>query len=268
MRPPREEPAARGGHWADAYYGDLYLDSVVDLLTPRLSALEAEVIHSLLDVGPGARVLDAGCGQGRHARVLATRGLRAVGVDRSAAYLARATAAGQGSVVGAAAPRWLRGDLRSLPVRAGAFDAAFSWYASLFMFDDPTNEACLSELARSVRPGGRVLVHHGNPLALAVHPRDAARRVLPDGSIVEETSEFDAAAGIDRCHRRLVRPSGAVLAGTAELRYYKPSEWGALSARAGLTILELTSTTGAAGHPRRGLDPESPDLIALLEKPT
>jgi SAM-dependent methyltransferase len=259
------------GHWADAYYGDLYQDSVADLLTPRLSTLEAEVIGSLLGAGPGARVLDVACGHGRHARILAERGLRAVGLDRSGPYLTRAAAAGDRAGDATAqedGPRWIRADVRALPLRDGAFDGAFSWYASLFMFDDRTNLACLSALARVVRPGGRVLVHHANPLRLAARPRDAARRELPDGGVVDEISEYDAATGVDRCRRRLVRPSGAVLAGTAELRYYKPSEWGPLSALAGLRILELTSTTGAAGHPRRGLDPESPDLIALLEKPT
>lgn len=252
------------GHWADAYYGELYLDSVADLLTPRLSALEAEVIAGLLRAGPGDRVLDLACGHGRHARALAGRVGRVIGLERSGPYLRLARAAGGGGL----APSYVRGDVRALPFREGAFDAAFSWYASLFMFDDATNAACLASLARAVRPGGRVLVHHANPLRLALQPRDAARRALPDGSVVEEVSDFDAAAGVDRCRRQLTRPSGAVLAGTAELRYYNPSEWVPLAARAGLRITELTSTTGAGEPRRRELGPEAPDLIAVLEKPT
>lgn len=254
-------------HWSDGYYGALYLEPIADLLTPRLTALEAEVIAGLLRLGPGDRVLDLACGHGRHARALAGRVRAVVGLERSAAYLARARASAPASG-GGPAPSWLRADLRALPLRPGAFDAAFSWYASLFMFDDARNAACLAALAAAVRPGGRLLVHHANPLRLARQPRDASRRTLPDGSVVEETSEFDPATGVDRCHRRLVRPSGAVLAGTAELRYYRPSEWRSLAAGAGLRILELTSTTGAGEHPRRELDPEAPDLIALLEKPT
>jgi SAM-dependent methyltransferase len=253
-------------HWSDGYYGALYLEPIADLLTPRLTALEAEVIAGLLRLGPGDRVLDLACGHGRHARALAGRVRAVVGLERSAAYLARARVPAA-EAVGGAGPAWLRADLRALPLRPGAFDAAFSWYASLFMFDDAGNAACLAALADAVRPGGRLLVHHANPLRLARQPRDASRRTLPDGSVVEETSEFDPAAGVDRCHRRLVRPSGAVLAGTAELRYYRPSEWRSLAAGAGLRILELTSTTGAGEHPRRELDPEAPDLIALLEKP-
>jgi SAM-dependent methyltransferase len=249
------QPVTGARHWADAYYGELYLDSVGDLLSPRLSALEAEVVATLLRLGPEDRVLDLACGHGRHARLLAPRVGGLVGVDLSAAYL---------RLAGGAA--YVRGDVRALPFRPGAFDAAFSWYASLFMFDDATNLACLAEAGRVLRPGGRLLVHHANPLRLAREPRAAARRTLADGSLVEETSVYDPATGVDRCARRVVRPGGAVLAGTAELRYYNPSEWGPLAVRAGLRLSELTTTLDAGRSPRPEPGPEAPDLIALLEK--
>ncbi|HEU4384323.1 MAG TPA: class I SAM-dependent methyltransferase [Anaeromyxobacteraceae bacterium] len=241
--------------WTDAYYGDLYLDSVADLLTPSLSAAEAEAIAVLLELRPSDRVLDLACGQGRHLRALAGRA-RLVGLDRSGAYLARARGAGASLV---------RGDLRRLPFRDGAFDAAFSWYASLFMWDDAANLAALREAARAVRPGGRLLVHHANPARLAREPEARAERALPGGGRVEETSRFDRGTGVDTCARRLVRPDGTMLAGTAHLRYYSPGEWSALAPRAGLRLLGLASTS----RPRDrtfSLDPDAPDLVALAEK--
>lgn len=260
-------------HWADAYYGELYLASVADLLGPRLSALEAEAVATLLGLRAGDRVLDLACGHGRHARVLAERGAAVAGLDRSAAYLRLAAgrarpAAGPGGGDRRSCPwpAWVRGDVRALPFRAGSFDAAFSWYASLFMFDDATNAACLAEAGRVVRRGGRLVVQHANPLRLAKEPVAAARRDLPDGSRVEEESSYDPAAGVDRCARRLVRPDGTVLAGTAELRYYIPAEWGPLAESAGLRLLELTTTPDAGRTARREPGPDAPDLIALLEK--
>jgi SAM-dependent methyltransferase len=210
-------------------------------------------------------VLDLACGHGRHARALAGE-VRVVGLDRSRAYLRRAAAEG-GAPRDAGRPAWVRGDVRALPFRAGAFDAAFSWYASLFMFDDRVNAACLAEAGRVLRPGGRLLVHHANPLRLAREPHATARRELPDGSVVEEESSFDPARGVDRCARTLVRPGGVPLAGTAELRYYLPAEWGPLAGRAGLRLVELTTTPDAGRTTRRAPDAGSPDLIALLEKP-
>jgi SAM-dependent methyltransferase len=260
-----------GPHWADAYYGDLYLESVMDLLTPALSALEAEVIAALLGIRQGSRVLDLACGHGRHARVLAGRGAGVVGVDRSVPYLRRAAAGGASARPPAdagpsATPAYLAGDVRALPFGSESFDAAFSWYASLFMFDDATNAACLAEAGRVVRRGGRLLVHHANPLHLALEPVAAARRALPDGSLVEEESTFDAATGVDRSARRLVRADGSMLAGTAELRYYIPAEWRRLAQAAGLHLLGLTTTPDAGRTPHREPGPGAPDLIALLEK--
>jgi SAM-dependent methyltransferase len=246
-------------HWTDAYYGELYLDSVDDLLTPRLSALEADVIAELLGLSAGDRVLDVACGHGRHAWALAGRVGELVGVDRSGAYLRRAATTRQGG-------GFVRGDVRALPFGDATFDAAYSWYSSLFMFGDAENAAALAELARILRPGGRSLVHHANPLRLALTPCDAARRTLPDGSIVEEEAAFDPATGVERASRRLRRPGGAVLEGRAELRYYSPAEWGPLAESAGLRVVGLTSTTEAARQPWPEPGPQAPDLIALLRK--
>jgi len=285
------DPWKLEGHWTDDYYGALYLESIEDLLTPALSAIEADAIAALLVLGPADRVLDLGCGHGRHAIPLAARVGAIFGVDRSGAYLRKAAAMSADTALRAAvhpersadaeasarsrratttttSPVYVRADVRALPFPDATFDAAFSWYASLFMFDDATNEACLLEAGRVIRPGGRLLVHHANPARLAAEPVATARRTLPNGSVVEERSSWDAARGVDRSARRLVRPDGAVLAADSELRYYMPSEWRRLAARARLRLALLTSTTDAAREPRREPAAEAPDLIALLEKPT
>jgi SAM-dependent methyltransferase len=246
------------GDWTDGYYGsELYLASAADLLTPRLSAVEAQRIAELLSLGAGDRVLDLGCGHGRHARAMAGRVGWCCGLERWPEPLRRAGSAPPG--VG-----WLRADLRALPVRDGAFDAAWSWYASLFMWDEAANRQALAGVARVLARGGRLLIQHANPLALAREPAATARRELPDGGLVEERSVYDPATGVDRCARRLVRADGSVLEGTARLRYYSASEWEPLARSAGLRLRAVTSTTPPRGG-RPG--PDAPDLIALLEKP-
>jgi SAM-dependent methyltransferase len=244
-----------GRHWTDDYYGDLYFESAADLLTPRLSVFEAGLLRELLGLGPRDRVLDLACGHGRHARPLAPGVGLLVGLDRNAAYLSRARDAGAALV---------RGDVRALPFRPGGFDAVFSWYSSLFMFGDEENEACLAAAAALLRPGGRILVHHDNPARLAREATAHAEWDLARGGRVVEDSRYDAAAGRDVCTRRVIRPDGSVLAGTAELRYYTPEEWQALAPRAGLRLLEITSSWRAARLGER-LD-DAPDLIALAEK--
>jgi SAM-dependent methyltransferase len=242
-----------GGHWSDDYYGDLYYESVADLLTARLSSFEAALLRRLLELGPGDRVLDLACGHGRHARAVSPEVGLLVGIDRNPEYLARARHSGAALV---------RGDLRSLPFRPGSFDAVYSWYSSLFMYDDEENERCLASAAALLRPGGRLLVHHDNPARLKGQLTAQAEWDLPRGGRVEEESRFDPATGRDTCTRRVIRSDGTVLAGVAHLRYYSPEEWHALATRCGLELVRITSTW-QADRPAERLDEDAPDLIAL-----
>jgi len=282
------------------WFGELYLATTADLLTPGLSALEAEVIASLLGLAAGERALDAGCGHGRHLAVMEGRGLRLVGVDRSreylgiAARLATATSSnrrglgpragsgirglappepparfGAGSSACACArhlatPLLVQADVRDLPF-GPVFDAAWSWYSSLFHFGEEGNREALRSLGRALRPGGRLVVQHANPLALAREPVGRARRVLAGGARVEEVARFDAARGRERLARRLTR-RGRVLAGSCTLRYYSPDEWQGLARDCGFGPPRLAAT-GRGGVPAPFTE-EAIDLIAVLEKPT
>jgi SAM-dependent methyltransferase len=240
-------------HWADDYYGDLYYESVADLLTARMSGFEAQVLRRLLDLGPRDRVLDLACGHGRHARALSPEVGLLVGVDRNPDYLARARHSGAVLV---------QGDLRALPFRPGSFDAVYSWYSSLFMYGDEENARCLAAAVALLRPGGRILVHHDNPLRLRRQLEQASAWNLPGGGRVEEHSRFDPATGTDTCTRRVMRTDGSVLAGVAHLRYYTGEEWQGLAGRCGLDLLGITSTW-QADRPAERLDDDAPDLIAI-----
>lgn len=241
---------------ADGWFGDLYRETTAGLLTPGVSRAEAGVIAALLRLSPGERVLDVACGEGRHLSALAGRGLRPWGVDLDVGSLRLAArAGGRGPLVLA--------DLRALPF-GPAFDAAYSWYSSLFLFDEAGNAAALAEAGRVLRPGGRLLVQHANPARLAREPEARFEGTLPGGGRVTERSRFDPATGAETLSRSLDR-GGRVLAGTVRLRYYNGTEWTALAARAGLRMRDLASTGAAGPAP---FSDDSLDLIAVLEKPT
>lgn len=122
---------------------------------------------------PGDRVLDAGCGTGR-----ALTALRAavgpsgavLGADLTAPMLAAAQRAGRGSE-GAL----LQADVARLPVRDGAMDAVFAAGLIAHLPDPAQN---LRELARVVRPGGRLALFH--PIGRAALAARHGRELTPD----------------------------------------------------------------------------------------
>lgn len=129
-----------------AHAGDSYLRYSFTKGTEQ----EADFLVEVLGLTPGMRVLDVGCGPGRHCRALSSRGLAVAGVDLAFDFLDPARRAGGAG--------YAQGDVRRLPVRPGAFDAAVclcqGGFGLLGGGDD--EGGALVEIARAVRPGGRV----------------------------------------------------------------------------------------------------------------
>ncbi len=99
----------------------------------------------------GKEVLDAGCGMGRYLRIAAESPARlVVGVD-----LSLAVAAARELTAGLPGVAIVRGDLLRLPFASGRFDAIYS----LGVLDHtPDPRAAFLELARLLRPGGRIAI--------------------------------------------------------------------------------------------------------------
>jgi SAM-dependent methyltransferase len=130
---------------------------------------EAEV-RLLLDehsLPPGARILDVGCGVGRHAIPLAQAGLRVVGIDLSLGMLRQAQARATEAGVHA---EWVQADAAEFGF-GGMFDAAIGLCEGAFGLlgpsDDPhTHEQqILHNLQASLAPGARLIMTVPNGMA-------------------------------------------------------------------------------------------------------
>jgi SAM-dependent methyltransferase len=111
-------------------------------------------------IEPGERVLDLGCGFGRHAFEAYRRGAHVVAVDRSQEEVASVTAMFRAMAAEGEAPRGLvaravRGDLLSLPFPDASFDVVM---ASEVLEHIPDDDVAMAEISRVLRPGGRVAV--------------------------------------------------------------------------------------------------------------
>jgi SAM-dependent methyltransferase len=108
-------------------------------------------------IGPGDDVLDVACGTGNAAIRAAEAGGRVVGVDLTPELFAagRRLAAEAGVEI-----EWIEGDAEDLPVEDESFDVVVSVFGCMFA---PRHEVAARELARALRPGGRLCVSAWTP---------------------------------------------------------------------------------------------------------
>jgi demethylmenaquinone methyltransferase/2-methoxy-6-polyprenyl-1,4-benzoquinol methylase len=189
-------------------------DMVNRIMTFGLDRLWRQRTVAALDLAAGSPVLDLACGTGDLCRDLASAGLRPVGVDLSFGMLrhARTTVP------------LVQGDGLALPFPDGSFDGVVSGFALRnFVALAPV----FAELARVVRPGGRValldVASPSNPLLKAGHAVYFGQVVPRIGGLLSDRSAYRylpqsvaylpegdgilamlAAAGFGAVHRRML----------------------------------------------------------------
>jgi len=146
--------------------------------------IEARAAYlDLLGVKEGERVVDIGCGSGVVTRDIARRvgeAGRAVGVDPSPQFLAVARELAQAAGFGGQV-EFREGSALHLPFPDGAFDVAV---AVTVLSHTPGGEGAIPEMARVVRPGGRVGVFDlDTDMTSVTHPdRAVTRRIVAAAS--------------------------------------------------------------------------------------
>jgi SAM-dependent methyltransferase len=118
------------------------------------------VDYDRLDLRPGMTVLDLGCGEGRHAFEAYRRGAHVVAVDWGTSEVATTkrwlgAIAEAGEAPGGARFEVVRGDLTALPFPDATVDRVI---ASEVLEHIPDDAAAMAEIARVLKPGGRVAV--------------------------------------------------------------------------------------------------------------
>ncbi|MFD0716491.1 class I SAM-dependent methyltransferase [Paenibacillus sp. GCM10027626] len=123
------------------------------------AAREAQQMAGWLHLPANARLLDIGCGMGRHAMALSQLGYEVTGIDLSEALLEEARKHSFGNVT------FMQGDMRRLPFAEAQFQATVNLFTSFGYFREETDNAVvLGEIRRVLAPGGKFLIDFLNPV--------------------------------------------------------------------------------------------------------
>ncbi len=237
--------------WFRDWFGNEYL-----ALYPHRDRAEArqavELLHSAAGPVPGVRVLDLGCGAGRHLVELDRLGYRATGLDLSMPMLeaARSTAAGSALV---------RGDMRQLPFQTSAFGIVTSYFTSFGYFDDEEDDArVLCEVRRVLQPGGRFLLDFLNADQVVASLRERDRRTVGGVEVVQDRRLVQGGRIVEKRIAIGARDGAPERKFVERVRLYRPGELSRMLEGAG-----FASGPRFGGYDRSPFSSLSPRFIVL-----
>ena len=212
------------------------------------TAQEIGFLLNLLALPRGARILDVGCGPGRHAVELAKAGLEVVGIDVSRRFLEIAAEKCRAAGVKAS---FFEVDARQMPFD-DEFDAAISLCQGGFGLMGGDDSLVLRRIAEALKPRGRLILTAFNALFEAAHRR--------------EDATFDVDAGVVHERTTIKDETGAESEVDLWTSVYTPRELRLLALGVGL-VPERVWAVEPGAYARNKPDAEHPEFLMVATKP-
>jgi len=154
------------------------------------AATDVDGVLAATGVTAGARILDLGCGVGRHTLEFARRGFKMTAVDRTSAYLDEARKRAQAESLEV---EWVHADMREFR-RDSEFDLVVNLLTSFGYFEDPADDRRTAEnIFAALKPGGQFVLEIMGKEVLARMFRPFDWHRLADGTLfLEERKLRDA----------------------------------------------------------------------------
>jgi SAM-dependent methyltransferase len=162
--------------WIEDWFGSDYYCQLYKRRSPEEAVQFIDKLTAFLRLAPGARVLDCGCGRGRHSIHLSEKGFDVTGIDLSEKSIKEAKKSERDNLV------FYVHDKRNI-FRINYYDAAFSLFTSFGYFEsDSENNKSIRSMTKALKPGGWFVLDFMNSV------KEVARL------IAEEKNECDGIA--------------------------------------------------------------------------
>jgi SAM-dependent methyltransferase len=252
-RPKRSKP------WFEEVFDEDYLRTL-PFMSGEQTLREVAFIEESLAARPGARILDIGCGYGRHAIELVQRGLDVTGLDLSLPLLIRAADEAQKRALSV---NFVHADMREMAFNE-EFDGVTCMLTSFGYFDEDANMRVAEGIARALKPGGRFLLDLVNRDYIV---GDLPSRVWWEGNgcVVLEEVDFNFHTSRILTHRSIVFEDGRQLEQELSIRAYSLHEIGRLLRQAGFRVIDISGGLATRGQ---FFGSTSRNLMILSEKRT
>ena len=217
----------------DTYYTNNFKD-VIGFYKQDESDNQVEFFRKSIPLQPGAKVLDLGCGFGRHSIILAQKGFQVTGFDQSVDYIERAKNEAEQARVNAVFEVL---DMRKMDY-VEEFEAVLSISTSLAFYDDQTNTDIIKRIRKALKPKGKFLYDQGNIFWAASWATNKTNKKeeLPNNTIHHHTLTFDPVTCIaSKCS--IIKSEGKRKEAGWDLRYYSLPEIKEIASKVGFEVI-------------------------------
>jgi len=224
---------------------------------------EVDFVERELGFERTRRILDIGCGTGRHAIELARRGYRVTGIDLSEAQLTRARE--KAAAAGVAVDFQRRNATQ--PHFQQEFDAAIMICEGAFslMETDELNYAVLVHAAAALRPGAKLLFTTLNALYPLYHSVQELLNANGAGEVIDKLT-FDLLTFREQAELTFTDDAGQSHTVQTNERYYTPAELRWLLKTAGFAKVDIFGGRLGQFSREHALTPNDFEMLVIAEK--
>ncbi len=226
---------------------------------------ECDFIEKELHHNKNLKIIDIGCGTGRHSIELSKRGYSLTGIDLSASLIERAKEKARQNNLQI---DFLRHDARNLPFEK-QFDVAIMLCEGGFplMETDEMNFEILKNIAKSLKDKSKFIFTTLNGLFPLFHSiNDFHNQEKPEGNATYDSKNFDLMTFRDYNITKVVDDNGVEKELECNERYYVPCEINWLLKTLGFTKIEIFGAKLGAFSREDKLSTEDYEMLVIAER--